>query len=631
MIVTLAGHVDHGKTSLVEALTGVNTDTLAEEQRRGLTIDLGFCYANIDGERIGFVDVPGHHRFIHNMVAGVAAHQHALLVVAADDGPMPQTLEHLAILKLLGVTHGVAAVTKVDRVDAAQVAATRHAVAAIAESAGLHLSAIVDTSSIEGTGIDTLRREIASAAKAHPTDPVDRAFRLAIDRTFIIKGVGVVVTGTVHSGTISRGDEVVVAPSGIAARARSLRVSDQPAEHAVAGDRCAVNLSGVTAEQVGRGDWLIDPSTFAPTYNVVVDLVVLADFPRAVRHWLPVHVYLAASHAEGHVALLESTRLGAGQSALVELVLAQPLHPKFGDRIVLRDHARERTIGGGSVIDIAPPEKARRSPARLAALQALRADDHTQALRALIDASDVDTDAFRRTRNLTPRALASVVAAINPVERVRQGRSLALSRDRWQTALDALANQISAYHKAAPHSQGLKADQIRRTGIVPKRWLDDALAALVSTGRITETGGQYHDRDHRPALPPDDAALLRRVEALIGGGDQAPSIGDMAKSLAMPLRAVNAFIAKMTKLGFLVRVGENRALLPRQIDVLCNTAQQLANSKPDGFSARDFRDSAQVGRNLAVDVLEYFDRCGFTRRYGDLRRIVGDPSTLKRA
>ena len=405
MIVTLAGHVDHGKTSLVEALTGVNTDTLAEEKRRGLTIDLGFSYTDIDGRRVGFVDVPGHHRFIHNMVAGVAAHQHALLVVAADDGPMPQTLEHLALLRLLGVERGIAAVTKADCVEPERLENVRIAVAALARESGLHLSGVVATSCVNGTGLDTLRRHIASVPLPTPEMQVEQEFRLAIDRAFVINGVGVVVTGTVHSGAIEKGMDVAVAPRGLAARVRSLRVSDRAADRAVAGDRCAIGLGGISIDQVGRGDWLVAPTTLAATHNIVVDLQVLADFPRSVRHWLPVHVYHAASHAEGHVALLESAPLTAGQSGMVELVLATPLHPKFGDRLVLRDHAMEHTIGGGRVIDTAPPEKARRAPKRLACLEAKRTDDATLAMRRLVELQDVDIDAFRRVRNLTEEAL----------------------------------------------------------------------------------------------------------------------------------------------------------------------------------------------------------------------------------
>ena len=631
MIVTLAGHVDHGKTSLVHALTGINTDSLAEEQRRGLTIDLGFAYADIDGQRIGFVDVPGHHRFIHNMVAGVAAHQHALVVVAADDGPMPQTHEHLAILKLLGVTRGVAAVTKVDRVDAARVAEVQQMLTVLARKSGLHLSAVVATSSVNGTGLDELRKHIVTAAQARTTGRVEHACRLAIDRVFVIKGTGVVVTGTLHSGVLNKGDDLIIAPRGVSTRARTLRVSDETAERAMPGDRCAVSLAGISLDQVTRGDWLVAPSTLAPTHNIVLELSVLDDFPRPVKHWLPIHAYHTASHAEGHVALLDSTRLVAGQSALVELVLTTPLNPKHGDRLVLRDHARERTIGGGRIIDIVAPEKARRAPARIAHLNAQRNDDPQQALHALLELEDVDIDMFRRGRNLTEAGMAVLLQTVNGVQLQRNGRTMVVSRDGWSSALDALTTQISAYHKAAPHSPGLKADQIRRTGIVPKRWLDEALAALVSQRRISESSGHFHDPQHRPALPPDDATLLKRIEASIGVGDQPPSIGDIAKSLAIPLRVLDSFIGKMTKLGLLVRVGDNRVLLLQQLDALSLTAQQLALAQPNGFSAREFRDAACIGRNLAVDVLEHFDHCGYTRRYGDLRRIVGNTSTLRRA
>jgi selenocysteine-specific elongation factor len=232
---------------------------------------------------------------------------------------------------------------------------------------------------------------------------------------------------------------------------------------------------------------------------------------------------------------------------------------------------------------------------------------------------------------LTDTSAAAASTAANPIEHVRRGRVLAVSRTRWFAVLDNLFGQIVAYHKAAPHSQGLKKDQISRMGVVPKQWLDEALATLVSDGRIAETGGHYHEPAHRSALAPNDAAMLRRVEKLIDTTDQPPSIGDIAKSLAVALRTVDAFITKMTKIGILIRVGDHRVLLPRQIDTLSRTARELAAAKPDGFSARDFRDAARIGRNLTIDVLEYFDRRGFTRRSGDLRRVVGDGSTLKHA
>ncbi len=631
MIVTLAGHVDHGKTSLVEALTGVNTDTLAEERRRGLTIDLGFSYTDIAGRRIGFVDVPGHHRFIHNMVAGVAAHQHALLVVAADDGPMPQTLEHLALLRLLGVDRGVAAVTKSDCVDRDRLESVRNAVADLARESGLNLSGVVGTSCVDGTGLDVLRQHIASAASENSEVAVDQEFRLAVDRAFVINGVGVVVTGTVHSGVVAKGAELCVGSRALAARVRSLRVSDRIADRAAPGDRCAIGLGGISLDQVGRGDWLVAPTTFAPTHTIVMDLQVLPDFPRSVRHWLPVHVYHAASHAEGHVALLDSAPIAAGQSAMIELVLATPLQPKHGDRLVLRDHAMERTIGGGRVIDTSPPDKARRAANRLANLAARRESDATQALRRLIELDDIDIDAFRRVRNLPDTKLSDILGETHHVPLSRGTRVVAVSKAKWSSALESLALQIVAYHKAAPHSQGLKADQIRRTGVVPKHWLDDLLAALVAAGSVRETGGHFHAPNHRAALPPDDAALFKRIQAAIRGAEQPPSLGDLAKSLGIPLRSLDAFVKRLSKLGFLARAGDHRVLLPDQLETFVAIAQRLAESQPAGFDAKQFRDAAGIGRNLAIDVLEYFDRCGFTRRYADVRRIVGDPSTVNRA
>jgi len=629
MIVTLAGHVDHGKTSLVEALTGTNTDTLAEEKRRGLTIDLGFAYVDFDGHRVGFVDVPGHHRFIHNMVAGVASHQQALLVVAADDGPMPQTREHLDILSLLGVRRGIAAVTKIDRVTPARYAEVVGATEDLARRSGLHLSAIVGTSAVTKVGLDELRGQLAAAARVESAADDDRAFRLSIDRAFVIKGTGLVVTGTVHSGEIAVGGDLTVAPSGKSFRVRSLRVSNETADRARAGDRCAVNLAGAAVGDAARGDWLVAPDTFAPSKNIVLDLTVLGDFPRPVKHWLPVHAYHAASHAQGHIALLDSPRIEPGRTALVELVLEAPLHTKHGDRIVLRDHARERTIGGGSVVAITRAKRARRAPERIAALLLQRDDDHARAFAALLAREDVDIDAFRRARALSEPAFARIIEAIDLVRLERDDRIVAVDATRWRAVLAALDAQIAAYHQTAPHSQGLKTQQIRSTGVAPAQWLEPALGALLADGRVRETGGHFHKVGHRAALPPDDATLLRRVDALIDR-NQPPSVGDIAKSLGIALRTIDAFLTKLANLDYVVRVGANHVLKPARVEALAETARRVAENSPAGFDARSFRDAAGIGRNLAIDVLEYFDRRGFTRRFGDVRRIVGSASNLTR-
>ncbi|MEE3182313.1 MAG: selenocysteine-specific translation elongation factor, partial [Pseudomonadota bacterium] len=285
MIVTLAGHVDHGKTSIVRALTGTDTDRLAEEKERGLTIDLGFAYSDLGGHRIGFVDVPGHHRFIHNMVAGVASMQHALLVIAADDGVMPQTREHLQILSLLGLKRGTIALSKIDRVSELDVNNRRDEINAFVEGSFLETANIIAVSSEDGQGIDILRDALATAAAEHSSKhQLPREFRLAVDRSFSTRGVGTVVTGTVVEGQCAVDDQLVLGADATPVRVRSLHVQNQPAPHAVFGDLTAMNLVGVEAEKVQRGDWITKSVVHLPTSNVTVQLSVLRDFPRTVRH-----------------------------------------------------------------------------------------------------------------------------------------------------------------------------------------------------------------------------------------------------------------------------------------------------------------------------------------------------------
>ena len=305
MIVTLAGHVDHGKTSIVRALTGTDTDRLAEEKRRGLTIDLGFAYADIAGHRVGFVDVPGHHRFIHNMVAGIAGQQFALLVVAADDGVMPQSKEHLQILRLLGLSRGLVALNKVDRVAAERVGEVQDQIRGLTADSFLDGAPIIELSCETAVGFDTLRKHLGVAAAREADRDPGAPFRLAIDRAFTIRGSGVVVTGTVASGRTSVGDRLVLASTGHAARVRSLHVQDEAANQATVGDRAAVNLAGVAADDVKRGDWLLDPPIRDPQTDFVAALTVVDDFPRAAKHNVPVHTYHATSHAQGRLLLLD--------------------------------------------------------------------------------------------------------------------------------------------------------------------------------------------------------------------------------------------------------------------------------------------------------------------------------------
>ena len=327
MIVATAGHIDHGKTLLVKALTGVDTDRLPEEKARGISIDLGFAYWPLaGGGLIGFVDVPGHERFIHNMLAGVCGIDFALLAVAANDGVMPQTVEHLQILSLLGIRRGVVAITKTDRVDPARVAQVEAEVQSALAGTALAGIALLPVSAVTGAGIDALRRTLVAAAEGHAARYREgQHFRLAIDRAFSVTGSGTVVTGTVFNGEAKPGDQLMVSPRGAPVRVRGIQIRNDAAERAQAGDRCAINLAGIEASAVARGDWVLAAAIHAPSQRMDVRFTLLATERAALAHWTPVHLHLATADVMARVAIRGSGAIAPGTSARAQLVIEAPI------------------------------------------------------------------------------------------------------------------------------------------------------------------------------------------------------------------------------------------------------------------------------------------------------------------
>ena len=413
MLIATAGHVDHGKTVLVKALTGVDTDRLPEEKERGLSIDLGFAYhTRADGAVLGFVDVPGHERFIRNMLAGVAAIDYALLIVAADDGPMPQTREHLAILDLLGVDAGAAVVTKVDLVDEAQAAAVTSRVRALVEGTGLEGAPVFPVSAATGTGMEALRDHLATLATPSPRErraarvETGARFRLAVDRSFTVRGAGLVVTGAVFSGEVAVGDRLVLAPSGAAVRVRGIHAQNRTAPRGTRGERCAINLARTELGRadIRRGDWLTGEPSPGVSQRFDAELRVLASEERPLTHWTPVHVHAGAASLTGRVAVLEGRNIAPGARGLVQIVVDQPFVGVRGDRFILRDQSARRTIAGGAVLDPAGAVRGRARPERVAALRAMAAGAPDAALAALLatSANGVDLDHFADAWNLRP-------------------------------------------------------------------------------------------------------------------------------------------------------------------------------------------------------------------------------------
>jgi len=618
VIVTLAGHVDHGKTSLVQALTGVNTDRLTEEKRRGLTIDLGFAYLEAGDVTLGFVDVPGHHRFIHNMVAGISSQQHALLVIAADDGPMPQSREHLQILDLLGIEHGTIALTKCDRVSSERRLEARREIAQLVTDSCLEDAEIVETSSETGEGLEQLRTCLKAEADRQQPPASDAGFRLPIDRAFTVAGAGVVVTGTVHSGTAEADQTLSLYPSMKSVRVKGLRAQNRIVDRACIGDRCALNIAGVEIDEVTRGQWL-STGTELPSQEFSIRLRVLDDFPRAVRHWLPVHVYHATSHTTGHVALLSERRIEPGTTELIEIITADPLLLRRGDRLILRDQGLDRTLGGGSVVSTQPADGRRRETQRLMKLGADAALSPALSLAAHLDIGAVDLSSFQRNWGLSDSALSILLS--------EEGCTLVeghgVRETTWQRWLSDLSDEINQRHQADNALQGLKQSEVQ--GSAPAMFVSALLNQLVSEGKLTVRAGRFSPEQHRATLSEPEQQLFDKVESSLDK-PQPPSLGDMAKQLRSSPGDLAKRLHPLVTKKYLVRISDTRYFLPAHLTVLAELAHTLAHAAP--FTVRQYRDAAQIGRNVAIEVLEHFDRVGFTRRDGDTRQVVGDLSKV---
>lgn len=622
MIVTLAGHVDHGKTSLVRALTGVDTDTLAEEKRRGLTIDLGFAYANLGDSatrRVGFVDVPGHHRFVHNMVAGVASRQFAMLVIAVDDGVMPQSREHLQILSLLGLSRGIVVLNKIDRAAPARVEQVRRDVEALVAGTFLHKAPTLPVSCTAGTGVEEVRRHITLAARADRAAGANEPFRLPIDRAFTVRGSGTVVTGTVLAGTTRADDRLVLADAGTAVRVRGVRVQNQDAKAATPGDRAAINLAGVSAEEVARGDWLLPQESREPATHICIELAVLEDFPRAVKHNHPVHIYHASSHAQARILLIDETPAPGGNAARVDLAASAPLHVKVGDRVVLRDHDLARTLGGGRVIALGEPQARRRSQARLDLLATIQPEDPSASARAAIRLAPLHAATFARQWNLASGRMATLV------ERAVDVHGHWLAPDILEAAEATLRERLTHHHDQHPDSGGLTEAQLCTGNAAEATTLRLALQHLTATGEVRAETGEYALASHQADIPPNVKRLFAEVEKPLDS-IQPPSLGDIAKLLKRPFPAFEREMRALPAFGLAIRVSETRYYLPAKLLELADHAETLAAKAP--FTVRNFRDATGVGRNVVIEVLEHFDRTGFTRRTADTRTIIGNRNAV---
>jgi len=623
MLIGTAGHIDHGKTTLVKALTGVDADRLPEEKARGITLDLGYAYSPLsDGSLLGFVDVPGHEKLIHNMLAGAIGIDFVLLVIAADDGPMPQTREHLELLDLLGLARGAVALTKIDAVAPERVAAAREEIMALLTGTALAGSPVFPVSGRSGAGVAALRAHLDQAAGAVPARSTRGRFRLAIDRCFSLSGTGTVVTGTAHSGKVGAGGTAMIAPPGLKARVRSLHVQDRPAESGQAGDRIALALAGdFEKKDITRGMWLVDPALAVPVTSFHGELRVPAGQP-PLTHLQVVHVHLGTEDITGRVALLEGENVGAGGTALVEVLLDRETLALRGDRFILRDAGAQRTVAGGRVLDIFPPTRHKRSPARLALLAAMRDDDPLTTLAAM-PAGAIDLQRFAINWNLAD-ADAEALWEHAGLRVIRSGEALTgFPVASWRALAERLVESLAREHERSPDMIGVERERLRRMtdANLPRAAFDVLAGELLAAGRIAQTRAWLHLPEHRASVSAADRDLFAVLKPLLDAAPyNPPRVRDVFKASGTPEDAVRQLFKRLARAGELYPVAHDHYFTAAAVSRLATIVAEL-HARDGAIRAAAFRSviypQGEGGRKVAIQILEFFDRIGYTRRVRD--------------
>ncbi|HJQ82984.1 MAG TPA: selenocysteine-specific translation elongation factor [Candidatus Binatia bacterium] len=630
VVIGTAGHIDHGKTSLVRALTGQDTDRLKEEKERGISIDLGFAHLDgPGGERAGIVDVPGHERFIRNMLAGAHGMDVVLFTVAADDGVMPQTEEHLDILHLLGVRRGIFVVTKIDLVDAARVAAVREEIEILALDTTLEGAPIVPVSTVTGAGLDRLRQEIAALLAAPAAPPRAGYFRLPVDRAFVMRGHGVVVTGTAVAGAVRDGDTLAVVPGGDTVRVRGLEVHGVAVAEASHGQRVAMNLAGIERTDLGRGHVVCDPRLGRPTARLDARVEIRAAARRPIASHTRVRFHLGTAEVLGKVVVLGgAAAVAPSTTAWVQIVLAEPVLALRGDRFILRDETAQRTLGGGEVVN-AFADRHRAGDVDLPSrLERLRSADAGVAARAFLELSpDFASDGTTVARALDLReeqAVAALAAAADvvpiPDQRAPEAFTTRAKSDRLEAAACAA---VATAHREEPLAAGVEMESLRTRlpWDVPAKVFRWAVDRLVAAGRLVREDSIVRAPAHRVALDSTGQAVGVRVERLLADGRfTPPDLRQLAEATGVSPGPLVDVLGVLESEGRVVRIAPDMYWSRAAAEEA--TAIVAGHCRAHGeIVAGTFRDLIGASRKYAIAFLDWCDRTGVTVRVGDRRKL----------
>lgn len=639
MIVATAGHVDHGKTALIKQLTGEDTDTLAEEKRRGLTINLGFAFldAGTGLGRIGFVDVPGHRRFINTMIAGVSSIDHALLVIAATEGPKPQTIEHLEVLRLLAVNSISVVLSFIDAVDDQRIADVRASVQTLFSNSNVATPDFFEVSNMDGRGVEALVHSLKRKAAARSQRQQSEFFRLHVDRAFTLAGTGLITTGTVRSGEVKVGDHITISthakPNGESARIRSLHADNRNSEQAYAGQRCALNLvSKFGADEVNRGDLLHSKALSHRAARVDVFFSKALQLHSELRHMLPVKLYIGSAKLSAKLVLApnhQGQRRFDHSEGFVQLALDTPISACFADRFLLRDDSEEFILGGGHIVDPhAQRTRAMNAPwlARLTALNQTGIGDVITALLhqghqevCLSELSQARNGSIEDLRSQTPSS-----AFAGAVEFSHKGQQFIVNAERMAACSKQALNELGAWHKANAQHDGMPVQTLLNT-LAPEQsdGMKLALVAeLIKSGRIQLHSGVLALAGHSSGLSDAQQAFWKQLSVILKHwAPNIPTVSDLLKETGETDKTLRANAEFLVKKGLLLKISDRRYALPPLM--LSFSQQALALAEENGLiDVVGFKTKANIGRNLSVEILEYFDTIRFTQRRDNHRVII---------
>lgn len=636
MLVATAGHVDHGKTSLVKHLTGTNTDRLAEEKKRGLTIELGYAFTdNGADEPIGFIDVPGHRRFINTMISGISGIDLGLLVVAADDGPMPQTLEHLQLLHFLGITRFAGVVTKSDLVDRTRLDQVVRQTGDLIPNAPL-----CAISNRTGTGLDQLRSILRKEMRHRPQRTMESQFRLYIDRVFVKKGAGVVVTGTCLSGSVNTGDELQLhssnssEPQALTVRVRDIHSQGKPASAGYARQRCALNLAGkVSQEQVRRGDFLCAHPTALSSRRLDTRIRVAENSEQTLKHLRRAKLYIGTRRIGARTYFLDRGDVDPAGNR-VQLILDKGVLAFAGDRFVLRDDSESTTLGGGVVIDPAAPQWGKSHQSRLRQLDALEMGHPEAALAQLLFSNNdiVSLLQFGRVWNLSRQDLEHLLAlpAFN-TERLTRIRiandEFILSRDLWQSYATRIEQQLEYWHSSRPMEPGITIDSLQalQNREVPAHLFRAVLDDCITNGLIIHQEQLVRAQGHKPTLSPQVQREWQQLETQMKArGVNIPLRSELQMDTGLDAKRLEALVRPAIKSGDIFEIGEKRLALPATLRELAELIKQFTDTS-GGISVIEAKKVFGLGRNATIEILEFFDKVGYTKR-SDNSRFISDPN-----